>query len=166
MSLITVVDQDDVILEYKERWTLNPNDRYRVSALWVTNSRWEILLVQRSRNKKHHPFLWWPAVAGTVEKNETYEQNIIKETAEEIGIENINPIISHKTKTESWFLHFTQYFSIVIDIPIEGFRIQESEAEGIRWISPSDLLDEIKNTSENFTPMFQEVALLFLSENK
>lgn len=58
MSLIPIVDADDNIIEYKTRGSLELTDRYRVSALWVTNTQREILLAQHHRTKKHHPLLW------------------------------------------------------------------------------------------------------------
>ncbi len=161
MPLIPIVDKDDNILTYKENSTLDLHDRYRVSALWVTNSRGEILLAQRHKSKKKHPLLWWPAVAGTVEKDETYEENIIKETEEEIGISRIYPILWPKTKTEIEYLHFTQWFTVVIDLPIETFKIQKDEVEAIRWISPENLRNELTESPQNFIPSFSHTASLF-----
>jgi isopentenyldiphosphate isomerase len=58
MPLIPIVDSDDNIIEYVERSQRKADQRYRVSALWITNSHGEILLAQRHRNKKHYPLLW------------------------------------------------------------------------------------------------------------
>jgi isopentenyldiphosphate isomerase len=58
MTLIPIVDEEDNILEYRERNSLDLSHRYRVSALWMTNSQGEILLAQRHKSKKHHPLLW------------------------------------------------------------------------------------------------------------
>lgn len=87
--LIPIVDEEDNIIDYKERKKLDLKDIYRVSALWIENSKGEILLAQRSFNKKHHPGLWGPAVAGTVEKGESYEENISHEIEEELGIKEV-----------------------------------------------------------------------------
>ncbi len=100
-----------------------------------------------------------------MEIDETYEQNLIKEVEEEIGIRNITIKLSHKTKPESWFQYFIQYFTSVLDIPIEGFELQESEVENIRWVSPNDLQEAVNNNPEHFVPYFQKIALLFISEN-
>lgn len=58
MSLICIVDEDDIIIEYVEYRERKPDQRYRVAALWVTNAHGDILLAQRHRSKKHHPLLW------------------------------------------------------------------------------------------------------------
>lgn len=162
MPLIPIVDEDDNIKEYKEYWTLAPEDIYRVSALWITNSQVEILIAQRHRSKKHHPLLWWPAVAGTVEKDETYLENIIKETEEEIGIRSIVPATWPKTQTKSGYLHFTQWFTITLDLPLTAFTLQPDEVEQVRWISPKGLKNEYSQHPENFVPSFSLILPLFL----
>ncbi len=92
MTKTIIVNEKDKIIGSKERGTLTREDLFRVSALWVTNSKGEYLLAQRSFSKKHHPGKWGPAVEGTNQEGETYESNMIKETKGEIGLENIGPI--------------------------------------------------------------------------
>ncbi len=162
MPLIHIVDEDDNIITYKERWTLGSEDIYRVSALWVTNPQGEILIAQRHRSKKHHPLLWWPAVCGTVEKGETYLENIIRETEEEIGIRSILPATWPKTQTRSGYLHFTQWFTITLDLPLTAFTPQADEIETIKWISSESLSKEFRDTPENFVPSFSLILPLFL----
>jgi len=107
---IIIVDEKDNIIGYKDRDTLEEDDIYRVSALWVKNSKGEALLARRHRNKSHHPRKWGVAVSGTVEEGESYYENIIKETQEEIGLENITPKVGPKTKTDNEYYHFTQWY--------------------------------------------------------
>lgn len=76
---IPVVNEQDEIIDYKDRSVLDPRDLCHVTGLWVTDSDGNILLAQRSFKKKHDPGIWGPAVSGTVEEGETYESNIIKE---------------------------------------------------------------------------------------
>ena len=44
---------------------------------------------KKAKTKINDPGMWGPAVAGTVEENETYEENIIKESKEEINLESL-----------------------------------------------------------------------------
>lgn len=87
-SKIIIVDENDTIIGHKNRDSMEDGDMYRVSALWIQNSKGDILLAQRSFDKRNDPGKWGPAVAGTVEEGETYESNIIKEAEEEIGLKN------------------------------------------------------------------------------
>lgn len=52
IKLYAIVDENDNIIWYKTKEEINhKSDFYRVSALRLTNSKWEILITQRSRNK-------------------------------------------------------------------------------------------------------------------
>src|SRR3989344_8863957 len=100
---IVIVDENDKVVCEKDKEMVRGADIYRVSALWITNSRDEILLARRALTKSHHPRKWGPAVAGTVDEGETYEENIIKEAEEELGLKNIKPELGPKTKTDNEF---------------------------------------------------------------
>ena len=83
-ELITIVNLDDEIIGYKPRSEITSQDVYRVSALWIENSKGEILLAQRGFMKRNNPGKWGPAVAGTIDKGESYEENMYKEAEEEL----------------------------------------------------------------------------------
>lgn len=87
---IVIVDDKDNIICYKNRSEVRQEDIYRVSALWIINTKGEILLAKRALTKAHDPGKWGPAVAGTVEEGETYKTNIIKEAEEELGLKLID----------------------------------------------------------------------------
>ncbi len=160
--LINIVDRDDNIIGYKKRSQLDKKDIYQVSALWLKNSDGDILLAKRALTKKHHPGLWGPAVAGTVDKGETYFENIIKETEEEIGITDISPVEAVKKFSSSSYLHFTQWFVATVDFPLSDFKIDPSEVAEIKWFSKDELLSALENTPENFLPAMQNKYLLEL----
>jgi isopentenyl-diphosphate Delta-isomerase len=146
--IIPFVDEKDEIMGYKTLEEIDKEDlTYRVSALWLTNSKGEILLAKRALTKSHHPGMWGPAAAGTVEKGETYEENIIKEAEEELGLKNINPKKGPITKSKSKYKHFTHWFFYEIDKEVKEFKIQKEEVAEVKWFS----LEEIKNLLENNT---------------
>lgn len=105
-----IVDEHDQYIcnKYEEDVDFS-RDIYRVSCLWLQNSRKEILIAQRALHKNHGG-LWSPSVAGTVEYDETYLDNIIKETEEEIGLKDIDFREGPKLFVDSKRRHFTQYF--------------------------------------------------------
>ncbi len=158
---IVIVDENDKIIDYKERESLKEGEIYRVSALWIKNSKGEILLARRHRSKSHHPGRWGPAVAGTVDEGETYEENIIKEAEEELGLKNIKLQIGPKTKTEGEYNHFTQWYTLVVDKEINEFTIQEDEVEELKWFSKEELLRELDSTPNEFLPTMKKYAKLF-----
>lgn len=159
---IVIVDEEDNILCHKERGTLDSEDIYRVSALWVMNSKGEILLAQRAFTKKHHPGMWGPAVAGTNDEGETYESNIIKETKEEIGVSNVSPVKIKKVRSKSKYNHFTQWFLLKLDMDISELEKQDEEVEALKWFSKEELMNGLENDSNKFLVSMNEDFLLNL----
>ncbi len=45
---IPIVNEEDQLIGYKDRAAVQSNDIYRVSAVWITDSKGDILLAQRS----------------------------------------------------------------------------------------------------------------------
>ena len=162
---IVIVDENDKIIGHKNRDALKKKDIYRVSVLWITNSLDEILLSKRHHTKIHHPGKWGPAVAGTVDEGETYEDNIIKEVEEELGLKNIKPKLGPKTKIDDEYRHFTQWYVLNIDKNINEFKIQEEEVEEIKWFSIKELCKQLQEHPEKFLPGMKKYFKLFLAHS-
>lgn len=158
---ITIVNEKDEVIGSNYRGSLAREDIYRVSALWITNSKGDILLAKRHHTKAHHPSRWGPAVAGTVEENETYEENIIKEAEEELGLKNLKPTIGPKIKTGDEYQHFTQWYILEIDTEIDQFQIQEDEVEKIKWFTQEELRKLLDEHPKKFLPSMKKYFKLF-----
>ena len=155
---IIVVDDNDCITDYKPREIVDKeNLRYRVSALWIENSKGEILLAKRAYTKSHYPGRWGPSVSGTVEKGESYEDNIIKESEEELGLENIKLIQGPKFKRDTEYKHFTQWFFTTINKPAEKLKIQSEEVAEVKWFTKEELKKLFKNNPRDFIPSLKEM---------
>lgn len=151
-EIIPIVDKNDEVIDYKDRCALAPGDIFRVAALWITNSKGQILLAKRLPTKKVHPDMWGPAAAGTVAQGESYEDNIIKETAEEIGLENIKPKIGPKRFIDGQYPYFLQYFLLSLDSDLEKFHIDNQEVAEIKWFDKPELLKMIAEKPDSFLP--------------
>lgn len=158
-----IVNASDEIIGHKTRNAVNKEDIYRVSALWIINSKGEILLARRHHTKSHHPNMWGPAVAGTVEEGETYASNMIKETEEEIGLKYIKPTLGPKMEITGEHHHFTQWFTLKVDKDINDFKIQEDEVEEIKWFTPQELRNGLQVQPDEFLPRMNEYFKLFAS---
>lgn len=151
-NLAVLVDENDEILEYRSRHKLNKGDIIRISTLWLVNDQGQILLAKRSLTKKHDPGRWGPAVAGTVEPNETYESNIIKEAAEEIGLKTIKPrlllkeLFTANDGTRRW----CSFFGYKYNLPAEKFVIQKEEVDSVKWFDKEFVFKDIKNNPNNY----------------
>lgn len=149
-SRIIIVNEQDEVIGHKDRGMIAAGDVYRVSALWVTNSRGDILLAQRKFTKKHDPGKWGPAVAGTVDEGETYDVNIIKEAAEEIGLQGIMPVAGPKRRINDEYDYFCQWYTLVADKSAEEFIIQEDEVEQVKWFNRNELSEELRQHPEKY----------------
>lgn len=149
-----VVDENDNIIRLKERNEITNKDIYRVSVLWVRNSKDQVLIAQRALNKSHDPGKWQPAVAGTVEEGESYEENIIKESKEELGL-NLTTrdiILGPKLflRDASGWLFFCQLFIHTTSRDIDDFNLQRDEVIRVQWIEKSELDRKLRETPKDF----------------
>ena len=158
---IIVVDEKDNVIGTKKEEDLKQSDIYRVTALWVTNNKGEILLTKRSKNKKHHPSKWGPAVAGTVEKDESYNENIIKEAEEELGIKNPKFNRGPKTRNSGKYNHFPQWYDVVINKKASEFIIQKEEVEEVKWFDVVELKRLLEEKPKDFLPKLKTSLDLF-----
>ena len=162
MSKIPIVDNDDVVVGYKDRKDVLPEDIYRVSALWIKNSEGESLLAQRAFSKTNDPGKWGPAVAGTVEEGENYDINIRKEAQEEIGISDISMEKGPKERIFGEHNYFVQWYTARIDKGAGEFVIDKDEVSEVRWFSKKDLMRESESNTNDFLSGTKRWIELFL----
>ncbi len=159
---IPIVNEQDEIIEYKDRDLRGEKEITRVTGLWITDSSGKILLAQRSYLKRKLPGLWGPAVAGTVEEGETYESNIIKEAEEEIGLKNIKPKLGPKMRRSTTHEYFVQWFTLVI--PKNTLLvIEKKEVEEVRWFTTEELLSAYQKDPSIFLKNFGMYSNYFLN---
>lgn len=164
---IVIVDKNDNVTGSKPRdIVIKEGLQYRVTGLWLKNSNGESLLARRAYTKIQHPGRWGPAVAGTVDEGESYEENITKEAEEELDLQDIKLEKSSKTQTSGEYNHFTQWFISVIDKPTKDFKIQEEEVVEVKWFSKNELLEQLKNNPEEFIPKMKEYFDMFVGGQK
>lgn len=160
---IPVVNEKDEIIEYKERADVDPTvDIVRSASLWITNSNGDILLAQRQFTKRSNPGKWSEAVGGTVEGDDDYESTMLREAKEEIGISVERYEIGPKQFVSSPTKYFVQWYTAVIDAPIETFSIQEEELEQVAWISKEQFVKELNDSPEKYIDEIQDIAHLFI----
>jgi len=158
-----VVNENDEIIGHTSLEEIDSKKLlYRVAALWIKNSKGESLLARRALTKSHFPGIWGPAAAGTVEKGETYEENIIKEAEEELGISNISVKKGPKYRAVEKYHHFTQMFTCTLDTSAGDFQIQEEEVAEVKWFTKKELLQQIESNPEKFTESTGKYIKAFL----
>jgi isopentenyldiphosphate isomerase len=161
-KLYQVVNEKDEVIGHKQREEIDwEKDIYRIAALWLTNSKGEILIAQRVHTKDKDPGKWGPAAAGTLEKDETYESNIYKEAEEEIGLTGISLSKGPQQRFQEPRQAFCQWFTGVSDKRPDEFTLQADEVEKVRWINPKELKDDVADHPDKYVPSMAYVLELF-----
>ena len=157
MKKIVIVNKQDEIIGHKARTDVTFDDIYRVSALWILNTKGEVLLAQRAYTKSHNPGQWGPAVAGTVEQGETYIDNIKKEAFEELGLVLADVDLEKGSKEFLNIDHtyWAQSYIVTLDKEVGYFTLQEEEVAEVAWFNIEDLLQLIEKRPQKFLPKFE-----------
>lgn len=144
--LTPVVDEQDKIIGHKERPDITKDDIYRVSGLALFRPDRTMFIPRRNMEKIHDPGRWQPvAVAGTVDKGETYLTNIIKEAEEEIGLKITDPTLLFKRRVSADWEFFASTFAIKLDISSDDLIVDEGEFMESQWINIDTALRRIEN---------------------
>jgi mRNA-degrading endonuclease RelE of RelBE toxin-antitoxin system/isopentenyldiphosphate isomerase len=151
---IIIVNQLDEIIGSKDRYSIIKDDIYRVSVLIIKNAKNEILLAQRSKNKKNNPGMWGPSVAGTNALGEDYIDNILREAEEEVNLIVADfelKLIEKLFVDEGKQKYFTSIFFVTIDDEdSKQLKIDKTEVEKIKWFSKSRLEQELKENKNKY----------------
>lgn len=160
---VIIVDSDDTPIALKFRDEIDPvKDIYRVTGIWLTNPKGEILISQRAFSKKIDPGKWGPAVAGTVEEGDTYESNAYKELAEEIGVTGVFLSAGPKLYVQGPRHYFAQWYTCEIDKPSLDFVVQAEEVVQVKWIAASSLRSDVEANPESYTPSMKLYLDMFV----
>jgi isopentenyldiphosphate isomerase len=157
MAKVVIVDEHDSEVTLKTYDELRYEDIYRVTTLWLTDLENKYCLVtQRKWTKRNDPGKWMMAVSGTVEEGEDYDENMVVEIEEEIGLTGVTTKKEAKNFIDDG-LHkfFVQYYSAQIDKETK-ITIQEEEVEQYQWILISELLEWVNMKPEDFVPSMKE----------
>ncbi len=169
MDYIDVLDKEGKLTGIvKTRTVVHQNSEWHRGAhVWILNSQNELLTQQRSANKHEHPNLWDNSAAGHVLAGEDSLSTIVRETAEELGI-NLAPAafrLLFTLKMEEAFSDGTfsnEYDDIYFArADFSNFNLQTEEVQNAKWVHYLELEKMIKNNPENFYPRFEEYQKIF-----
>ena len=154
MNKVIVVNQGDEQIGLKGYTELKYEDIYRVSALWLTDFKTgDCLMTERKWTKHHDPGKWMAAASGTIEENESYNENIVHEIEEEIGLKNLHLHIGPKEFIDDGkHKFFVQWYTAGVDKNAVVITIQEEEVESFAWVPIKQLINEVTTKGDKFVP--------------
>ena len=130
---------------------------HRALSVFIFNSKGEILLQQRAPHKYHTPFLWSNTACSHPRINELVKHAAERRLKEEMGIEcNLYYAFN--------FLYNAKFDNDLIENELDhvfiGFcdeipKPNPSEVKNYRYINSYDLMNEINENPNIFTPWFK-----------
>lgn len=131
---------------------------HKAVAVFIINSKEQVLLQRRSLNKKLWPNMWDLTAGGHVLAGEFGFEAIIRECKEELGIElNKNDITfigaatSTNIKGDIVNNHFNEYYIVNKEIDKTKVQLQEEEVSEVKWINKNEIIEKVKNNYEGIT---------------
>lgn len=143
---------------------------HKTAHIWCVNSKGEILLQHRSKEKKNFPDMWDISVAGHISSGETPEEGAIREIKEEIGINvSASDLKYLGTVVQEFVLNNGTYIDNELnDIYIfnlntdnQKLEIREEELDQLKWISTTEFKKWVKEEIVDLVPHRDEYRILF-----
>ncbi len=142
---------------------------HKTVHIWCINSKGEILLQHRSKEKKNFPDMWDISVAGHISSGESSEQGALREIKEEIGIDiSVSDLKYLGTVVQESVLNNETYFDNELnDIYIfkldnnKDLKIQEEELDQLKWLPISEFQEWINEKRTDLVPHDEEYKILF-----
>ena len=156
-------------LEAHEKWVL-----HRAISIFVFNTKWELMLQQRAKEKYHAGWLWTNTVCSHPREGESYEDALQRRLKEEMGfscpLEKFWDIVYHVDFLEgdlSEHEHDTLFWWIYE----WEVNFDPEEAMDYKRILLDALQSDIQKNREKYTPWFlaifekYEAELLVIANN-
>jgi len=132
---------------------------HRASHIWIYNSRGDILLQLRAKEKLLFPDMWDVSVGGHVSAGENPATSGLREAREEIGLklseEDLSFFIINKHKGGFRDLinnefHYVYFYKFGGDI--NQLKLQDEEVQKIQFFSTDKIEEEIKINPDRYVP--------------
>ncbi len=155
---ILIVNEQDEIIDHKDRSAVLPGDIVRISVCWIMDEENEVLIAKRAQTKSYAG-KWSSSCAGTNTEGETYESNIQKELRVEFKLLDASLEFLGKTRIKiDGANYFAGIFLLRGNFKTESIDIQNEEHSDLVYMSQTKLWRMIQEEKDNFIPGFLEIA--------
>jgi len=127
----------------------------KVAILWLVNEKGEILMARRAAHMDTDAGVWGPSVSGKVDTTESFEEAVLREAHEELGLAptDISPVFLHNElyteHTDGQRRDFGLYYATVPSDIISRLKLEPNEVSEVKWFKQSDLRKLADQKSES-----------------
>ena len=140
MEYLNLYDNDGNLLEEKGIRGQKNEHRVGIVLLFIENPKGEFLIQKTSPERESV----YATTGGHVTYGSTFEETVINEAKEELGIDiTIDEITEVNTYIREKVIQKVYYLKK--DISIEDIKTQEDEVEFVKWLSKEEINDLIEN---------------------
>ena len=150
----------EIILEQRqqEKNVIVSGLRHRAVAVFIINSKNQVLLQKRSEKQRMWPGMWDLSSGGHVDSGEQGFQAIQRELHEELGLDIqtsdmtfIGSALSTNIKGDIINKHLNEYYVVNKDIDLASLRLQATEVDEVKWVDKEEITKRIKNNYQGIT---------------
>lgn len=132
---------------------------HRAAHIWIYNSKGDILLQLRAKDKPLYPDMWDVSAAGHVGAGEEVILSGLRELEEEIGLKveqkdlqfvNIRKVVSVYEDIKN--NEFYNVYLLKFDGDIKDLKIQVEELQAIKFLPIEKIKEELRSDTNKFVP--------------
>ncbi len=152
-----VVDQYDRVIDRKSRAQVHAQDLlHRSVHVLVFDDQGRVFLQFRGPDRDCDPNKWDSSVGGHLQSGEDYDQAVIRETKEELGLdlECVPEKMFKLDASKNTGYEFCWVYRLVHNGP---FQIDPTEATEGKWFAADELETKLKKYCNQFTSSFSVI---------
>lgn len=157
---LILVDRDDVAVGHLSKAECHDGGgvMHRAFSLFLFNETGELLLQQRSAQKRLWPGFWSNSCCSHPRCGETMEIATRRRVSDELNLETELEHVYHFCYTASFGNAGSENELCHVYLGRVGGQVRpnQSEIESIRFVSPGALGTEMQESPERFTPWFKQ----------
>ena len=159
MEKIILVDEDDREIGFEEKIKAHEDGGklHRAFSIFIFNSKGDMLLQLRSVKKYHFGGLWTNSCCSHPNKGETLEDAVHRKLMQEFGfdteLKEVFSFIYRATFDNGLTEH--EFDHVFVGTYNGEPKPNPEEIDDYKWISKEDLIKDVKENSDKYTPWFK-----------